>query len=174
MDSVKEGDLNKMSLLFDRHNRKLFGYFYRLTNNGEKSEDMVQMVFYRMLKYRHAFRGEGKFIYWMYSIAKNIWLDYLKKKNIIDYGNKETELLTYPNREKSGEELLIATERKQLLKIAMQQLTPEKREAIVLSKYQGLRYQEIAELANCTESTIKSRVHRGLMDLKTILEKLEL
>lgn len=173
MNKVKAGDLDAMSLLFERHHRNLFGYFYRLTNRGEKSEDMVQMTFYRMLKYREAYRGEGKFIYWMYSIAKNIWLDTSRKKDIIDYGDRDRTVLNVPDQQKSGEELMIATERKQLLKLALKQLAPDKREAIVLSKFQGLKYQEIAALSNCTESTVKSRIRRGLLELRAIMNKLE-
>lgn len=173
MLKVKEGDLSKMGLLYERHNRDLFGYFYRLTNNATRSEDLVQKVFYRLLKYRHTYRGEGKFVYWMYSIAKNTWLDLLKKKRIVDFRDDASKYSEVPNPEKNAEDLLIATERKQLLKIALQQLSPEKREAIVLSKFQGLKYQEIAQLANCTENAIKSRVQRGLMELKDIMLKLE-
>lgn len=173
MKKVQEGDLSKMSLLYERHHRDLFGYFYRLTNQAAKSEDMVQNVFYRLLKYRHTYRGEGKFVFWMYSIAKNTWLDFLKKKNIIDYGSESNAVLEHPNEEHNAEELLIATERKKLLKVAMQQIAPEKREAIILSKFQGLKYQEIAQLSNCTENAIKSRVQRGLLELKEILLKLE-
>jgi RNA polymerase sigma-70 factor (ECF subfamily) len=134
---------------------------------------MVQTVFYRLLKYRHTYRGEGKFVYWMYSIAKNAWLDGLKKKNLVDYGKEESELAKHPNQDRNAEDQLIVKERKHLLKLAMQQLSPEKREAIVLSKFQGLKYQEIAKLSDCTENAIKSRVQRGLMELKDIMLKLE-
>ncbi len=173
MHKVCAGDFDKMNLLFERHHRNLFGYFYRLTNDAEQSEDMVQIAFYRMLKYRHAYRGEGKFIYWMYSIAKNIWIDSGKKKSLIDYGRKSEDIMQFPSREKTGEDLLMATERKQLLQKAMAQLSPLQKEAIILSKFQGMKYQDIAEMLNCTENTIKSRVHRGLIELKAIMQKLE-
>lgn len=173
MQKVQEGDLSKMALLYERHHRDLFGYFYRLTNHPAKSEDMVQSVFYRLLKYRHTYRGEGKFVYWMYSVAKNIWLDKLKKKNIVDFEGDEKAMARHPDTARNAEDLLLATERKSLLKLALQQLSAEKREAIVLSKFQGLKYQEIAHLANCTENAIKSRVQRGLLELKDIMLKLE-
>ena len=84
MQKVQDGDLSKMSLLFERHNRDLFGYFFRQTNDAAKSEDLVQDVFYRLLKYRHTYRGDGKFIYWMYSVAKNTWIGSMRKKNLVD------------------------------------------------------------------------------------------
>ena len=81
--------------------------------------------------------------------------------------------MQFPSREKTGEDLLMATERKQLLQKAMAQLSPLQKEAIILSKFQGMKYQDIAEMLNCTENTIKSRVHRGLIELKAIMQKLE-
>lgn len=174
MQKVQDGDLSKMSLLFERHHRDLFGYFFRQTNDAAKSEDLVQDVFYRLLKYRHTYRGDGKFIYWMYSVAKNTLIGSMRKKKLVDKGDNEKEVARQADPERNAEDLLIASERKQLLRRAMQELSPEKKEAIVLSKFQGLKYQEIAQLSNCTENTIKSRVHRGLMDLKEILLKLEI
>jgi len=173
MKKVQEGDLNKMSLLYERHNRDLFGYFYRLTSNAVKSEDLVQNVFYRLLKYRHTYRGDGKFVYWMYSVAQNLWLDQLKKKKRIQVGEDSSSYQHLPNPDKNAEDLLISTERKKLLRRALQKISPEKREAIVLSRFQGLKYQESAKLSNCTENAIKARVHRGLMELKDIMLKLE-
>lgn len=173
MQKVQEGDLSKMALLYERHHRDLFGYFYRLTNHPARSEDMVQSVFYRLLKYRHTYRGEGKFVYWMYSVAKNIWLDRLKKKNFIDFAGDEHTMAQHPDDTRNAEDLLLVTERKNLLKQALLRLSPEKREAIVLSKFQGLKYQEIAQMADCTENAIKSRVQRGLLELKDIMLKLE-
>lgn len=59
MLQVKAGDVDKMGLLFERYHRKLFGFLYHLTGRADASEDLVQNVFYRMLKYRHTFTGEG-------------------------------------------------------------------------------------------------------------------
>ncbi len=173
MKKVQDGDLSKMSLLYERHKRDLFGYFYGLTNDADKSEDLVQNLFYRLLKYRHTYRGDGKFVYWMYSVAQNTWRDQFRKKKLIDYGSDAYTYDSLPNKEKNAEELLLATERKNLLKEALQQISPEKREAIVLSRFQGLKYQEIAKISNVSENAIKARVHRGLMELKEIILKLE-
>ena len=75
MLQVKAGDLERMSLLFERHHRALFGFLFHLTQRREASEDMVQMVFYRMLKYRNSFTGGSNFSGWMYHIARNVLKD---------------------------------------------------------------------------------------------------
>ena len=174
MRKVQEGDFGKMSLLYERYHRDLFGYFFRLTNDGGTSEDMVQNVFYRMLKYRNSYRGEGKFVYWMYSVAKNVWFDRHRKKEPTFRASELKTINERPDRERNPEELMERDEKTLLLRKALMQLSPEKREAIILSRYQGMKYQEIARLSGCSENAIKSRVQRGLLELKSILERIEI
>src|SRR6202046_2300752 len=78
MLKVKSGDLDKMALLFQRYHRPLYGFLYHMTGQRESAEDMVQTVFYRMLKSRHTFTGEGEFKTWMYHIARNVLSDHFK------------------------------------------------------------------------------------------------
>src|ERR1700743_2918329 len=75
MLQVKAGDLERMSLLFERHHRALFGFLFTLTQRREASQDMVQTVFYRMLKYRKSFNEGSNFSGWMYHIARNVLKD---------------------------------------------------------------------------------------------------
>jgi len=173
MKRVQSGDFSKLSLLYERYHRDLFGYFYRLTRDGAKSEDMVQILFYRLLKYRHSFKGKGKFVYWMYAVAKNVWLDAIQRKDPTRHTDEVSVLADKPSYEKNADELLEVKERKELLESAMQQLSPDKREAIVLSRFQGLKYKEIAALSGCTENTIKSRIKRGLEELREIILRVE-
>src|SRR5580698_2859709 len=79
MLQVKEGDLDRMGLLFDRHHRALYGFIFRMTGIKEVSEDIVQNVFLRMLTYRNSFAGSGSFKTWMYHLARNVLHDYYKK-----------------------------------------------------------------------------------------------
>jgi len=79
MLKVKEGDLDKLGLLFERYKKPLFGFFYGMTRDSELSEDLIQNVFFRILKYRYLFRGEGDFKTWMFHIARNVSHDHFKK-----------------------------------------------------------------------------------------------
>ena len=79
MLKVKNGDLDKLGLLYERHKKKLFGFFYNLGNNPSVSEDLVQNVFVRILKYKGSYSGEGIFAAWMFSMARNVHYDYHKK-----------------------------------------------------------------------------------------------
>ena len=173
MLKVKAGDSDRLGLLFERYHRALFSFFIRLTGQSEASEDLVQNVFLRMLKYRHTYTGDGEFKTWMYHLARNVHADYYRKHKrqgqADDYTNLENKLRDDFNPEEQtqhAEELV-------LLQVALSHLDVEKREVLVLSRFQGLKYKEIADLYGCTEGAIKVRAFRALDELKTIYLKLE-
>ena len=166
MLKVKSGDLDKMGLLFERYHRVLFGFLYRMTKQRESSEDMVQNVFFRMLKYRHSFTGNGEFRTWMYHIARNVLQDHLKKNK-----NTGTDYRIEDLEEKMAGGLFTDAEieKKQELKtleLAMQNLSLENRELLILCRYQELKYHEIALILDISEGAVKLRVHRALNQLK--------
>ena len=169
MLQVKQGQADKMGLLFERYHRPLFGFFYHLCSDGDTSEDLVQTVFYRMLKYRHTFTGEGKFTTWMYHIARNAHADHYKKqsKNRVNTFAEVEEVAekTEPDDHHS--------EHIGLLERALHSLSHEKKEVLLMSRYQGLRYREIADILHCSEANVKVRVFRAMQDLREIFKKLE-
>ena len=77
MLDVREGKVEKLAILFERHHVALFNFFLRLTGNRAASEDLVQDVFTRILKYRATYMGEDRFTVWMYKIARNAHIDSL-------------------------------------------------------------------------------------------------
>src|SRR6188768_891338 len=82
MLKVKDGDLDRLGLLFERYKKPLFGFFYGMNKDAELSEDLVQNVFFRILKYRYLFRGEGDFRTWMFHIARNVSHDHYRKNKL--------------------------------------------------------------------------------------------
>ena len=71
MLSVKNGDIHKLGLLFDKYSKGLYNYFRIQINDRANSEDLVQNVFYNILKYRHTFKNGADFKVWMYTVARN-------------------------------------------------------------------------------------------------------
>ena len=172
MLKVKAGDLDKLGLLFERYNRKLFNYFYRLTHRRDISEDLVQGVFERIIKYRHTYSDNGSFSTWIYKIARNLHIDhYRKEKNTINDAFLDYEELESPNSEPKIE--LEKDRELKLLKKAIKHLDPEKRETLVLSRYQGFKYKEIAEIMDCSLSAVKVRIFRAINELKEIISELD-
>lgn len=179
MMKVKEGDLDKMSLLFERYKRPLYGFFYGLNKRQELSEDLVQNTFLRILKYRYLFRGEpaswtggGDFKAWMFHIARNVNNDHHRKNRIKateELENWQERIGHYENRSVEMEQI----EEHQLLSMAMERLPEDKREVLLLSKFQEKKYSEIGEVLGCTEGAVKVKVFRALQELKMIYKQLE-
>lgn len=172
MLKVKAGDLDKLGLLFERYNRRLFNYFYRLTYRRDISEDLVQGVFERIIKYRKTYENSGAFSTWIYQIARNLHVDHHRKnknqKNRDDFFDFDSiKDNTYKN-----ETALDDDSELKYLTIALEKLDPEKKETLVLSRYQGFKYKEIAAIMDCTESAVKVRVFRALKELKEIISEL--
>lgn len=166
MLQVRDGEVGKMAILFERHHVLLFNFLLRLTGSREVSEDLVQEVFYRMLKYRHTYRGQSKFVLWMYQIARNARIDYFRKqKKGVTRLETQDELV---NPEPVAAECFEKNQEKMLLTRALKKLSEADREVLVLSRFQYLRYKEIAELLGCAEGTIKGRVHRAIKNLREI------
>ena len=171
MQQVKSGDLRKLGILFERYSKILFGFFHRLTGHAETSEDLVQNVFFRILKYREKFRNEGKFSTWMFHIAHNVTSDYFRKKKRLEY---PLESYREEGCENQGEDEGISrNEQLILLSKALQKLAPEARELLLLGRFKELKYKEIAGILKCTEGAVKVRMHRAIKELREIYARLE-
>lgn len=173
MLKVKDGDLDKLGLLFERYKKPLYGFFYGMNKDAELSEDLVQNVFVRVLKYRYLFRGEGDFRTWIFHIARNVSHDHYRKNKIQRKDSLEKweeRLGSDENRDTEFEQ----EEEMQILAMAMDRLPDDKREILLLSKYQDKKYKEIGEILGCTEGAVKVKVFRALQELKEVYKQLEL
>ena len=170
MEAVRGGKVEKLAILFERHHVTLFNYFLRLTGNRPISEDLVQEVFTRILKYRTTYRGEDRFAVWMYKIARNAHIDFLRRQKetvpLEDQFDKaqSADLIPEERVERQQEAALISR--------ALKRLSPRKQEVILLSRFQNLKYREIAELMECPVGTVKGMVHRAVRELGDIYKQL--
>lgn len=168
---VRDGDLDKLGLLFERYNRRLFGFFYRLTSRRDISEDLVQGVFERILKYRKSYSNDGAFSTWIFQIARNHYADYYRK--VEKMGDREAIDFESIQAEESDPRFESMVDRERvLLQRALEKLDPEKRQTLIFSRFQGFKYREIAEIMDCTESAVKVRIFRGINELREIFSDL--
>ncbi len=163
MQAVREGDLGALAILFERHHRPLFNYFVHINGNRDLSEDLVQDVFFRMLKYRRTYQPERPFSAWMYQIARNANADSAGKRKLeVGLGDKEFAAVNHVD------EGLRRKQEISLLQRAMARLPLDKRELLVLSRFQNLKYEEIASLLGCDVGAVKVRVYRAVRALSAI------
>jgi len=172
MIRVQHGDLDKLAVLYERYSRVLFGFFFKVTLNSQASEDLVQTVFFKIIKYRDRYRAEeGSFFAWMFRIAHNTNIDHyhsierLRNEVSID----ETEVR---GGDDPGEDFL-KKENSRRIEEALGRLTSEQREVLILSRYQGLKYEEIAQVLDCRVGTVKARIFRAMEKLRRVYRQLE-
>jgi RNA polymerase sigma-70 factor, ECF subfamily len=170
MSSVRKGQLSDLTELFNRYHLAMFNFFLKLTADKAKSEDLTQNLFYRIIRYRESFDLEkGSFKSWIYQMARNIHLDYCKQEKrsaeIVKDANyipeKEVAVTEYGYRESDFQQL----------QFALNKLGPVDRELILLSRFEGLKYQEISKMKNMSEGSIKVQIHRAMKELKRIYFK---
>jgi RNA polymerase sigma-70 factor (ECF subfamily) len=162
MQEVRAGDVGKLETLFDRHSRGLFRYFLNLTGDRATSEDLVQEVFFRILKYRHTYQPQTSFRAWLYQVGRNVYLD--------QAGRHKGEVALPENVELASAEIPAdrQAERRQeaaLLRRALAAMPQEKREVLIMSRYLEWKYDEIAGALKCEVGTVKVRVYRALREL---------
>jgi len=169
MRLVQAGDLSPASEIYDRYSSRIYNFAYRFLRNSEAAEDATQEVFVKMLKHASQFHGDAKLSTWLFSITANWCRDYLRKA---DNKAKEAEEVLYslpaPS-EEAPDRNLERRQDEQRIQRALSALTPEQREAILLSRYQGLSYAEIAQISGCSEGAVKTRVFRAMETLKKAL-----
>lgn len=163
MKLVQDGDSAQLATLFERHHVALFRYLLHLTHNRPLSEDLVQEVFFRVLKYAHSYDPGLPFSVWLFGMARNACFDSLNKRRAEQTGN-EMEEIRSP--EPMPEDSIARKQDMKLLQEALRKLPVEKREVLVLSRFHNLRYVDIARILNCETGAVKVRAYRALKELR--------
>ena len=172
MSEVRDGNASRLALLFDRHNKPLYRYFLHLTGHRHHSEDLVQEVFFRILKYSRTFHDGTPFRPWAYQIARNVHIDFATKRRGETPFPEDPEgrTLEFPGAEnrhpdRNPEDQFGRKQEVALLRRALAALPIDKREVLVLSRFQEMKYDEIAQLLKCETGAVKVRVYRAVREL---------
>jgi RNA polymerase sigma-70 factor, ECF subfamily len=166
MREVRSGRTSALAALFERHHARVFRFCLRMTGDRHTSEDLVQDVFMKMLKYRRTFRGDLGFAPWMFRIARNSCADYLRKTstNALVYEDVEQHLAD--DADQAAKARVEHEERSDLVRRALLALPVQGREVLVLSRYEFKTYEEIAGALGCSVGAVKVRAHRALKQLR--------
>lgn len=163
---VRDGVGEMLGVLFNRYHSPLYNFYCKLTGDRTLSEDLVQEVFFRILKYRQTYRPGTPFRAWVYQIARNTRVDHFRKqKPEVEWEVEMSPAVAPTDSAQQKQEA-------ELLHRALLELSEEKREVLVLSRFQELKYEEIARLMGCEVNTVKVRVHRALQELRHIFQRL--
>jgi RNA polymerase sigma factor (sigma-70 family) len=168
MQNVKEGNISEMSVLFERYHLRIYNFFFRLTFDMDVSQDLTQNLFYRMIKYKNSYKSDYTFKSWIFQIARNLHADYCKEeKRAEELFMKTDKFIVEPADEAEG----YHEDDYDRLEKAISDLSDEQKEIIVLSRYQGLKYEEISAITNQSVAAIKVAMYRAIRQLRGIYFK---
>ncbi|MFL6448739.1 MAG: RNA polymerase sigma factor [Bryobacteraceae bacterium] len=170
------GEQSAWEELIKSYSRRVYAICYRFTNSDNEAQDLTQEVFLRVFKSLGSFRsGEGCFTVWLTRLTRNLLVDHYrrtKRDRLTDGIEDKLSVLEERTAQVSRTDgLLAGREAGELLQAALQKLSPELREAVILRDLQELEYREIASVLNVPEGTVKSRLNRGRAELAKVLRR---
>jgi RNA polymerase sigma factor (sigma-70 family) len=177
---AREGDTRAFDALILKYGDKLYGLVYNMTSNKEDTHDLLQDVFARAYHSLPKFRGRSSFYTWIYQIAVNMTLNFLKKRkrraglslNELDSAIHQDPALVDTTHQANPERQSSVHELQKRLNEAMQRLSEPHRTVVTLFDIQGLPHSEIASILKVSEGTVRSRLHYAHLQLQSHLQDL--
>jgi RNA polymerase sigma-70 factor, ECF subfamily len=167
ISDCKRGSHDGYAQIVELYAKRLHGYFYRLTGNAEISNDLLSEVFVKLVEKIHAY-GSGSFDLWLFKIATNLFYDHLRqqrqRKKFLESHRRQLE-------DESTDVKKSDDEASDILQAQLGQLDKQTRELILLRYYSDLSFKEIAQMRKEPIGTVLSKVHRGLMKLRELMEQ---
>ena len=170
------GDADSFNELIHRWERPIYALAYRQIGREEDARDVCQDTFLRAYRALNGFRGQAKFSSWLYRIALNLCRDWMRRerRTPVVQAPEDIDVMDLAAAREPSESIEDRVGRHDLTRAverAMALLPEEQRTAIILKEYQGLTFQEIADLLGCPLSTVKTRLYQGLTVLRRELAR---
>lgn len=180
MEEFQRGDAKAFEVLLRRHERAVYHFLYRMTQNPSVAEDLLQDVFLRVVHHAKDFQGRARFSTWLFTIARNLSHDHARRQKFRNHasldaplsqeGEGASRLDFVPSRDASPHENIVAKDLVARLQKALQTLSEDQREVFLLREKMGLPFKEIAQIVGCPENTVKTRMRHALEKLSKALE----
>lgn len=176
VDRCLSGDDGAWEDLVKAHSRRVYSICYRFTNRDSEAQDLTQDVFMRVFRTLKTFRaGEGSFGVWLTRLTRNLLIDHYRRNKLArateSIEDQVTELEQKTAYLSHADSILAGREASELLQVALQKLSPELRETVILRDIEELEYREIAQVLGVPEGTVKSRLNRGRAELAKLLRR---
>ena len=176
VDRCLRGDESAWEGLVKAHTRRVYAICYRFTGSDHEAQDLTQEVFLRIFRTLKTFRsGEGSFQVWLTRLTRNLLIDHYRRSRLdrvsdsLDDQLPVLEEKTAMSARTDG--MLAGREASEVLQAALQKLSPELRETVILRDLEEMEYREIANVLKVPEGTVKSRLNRGRAELARVLRR---
>ena len=173
VEACQAGESSAFDLLVTRWEDKIRGACYRLLGSEEESRDAAQEAFLKAYRALPGFKREARFSSWLYQIAVNLCRDRLRRRkgrSLVSLDALEEVGPVIAGRGLAAHDLVEQLDLRRAVRRAVGALSEEQREVLILKEYQGLTFLEIAQALDLPVSTVKTRLYRGLGQLRLRLE----
>ncbi|HVO98427.1 MAG TPA: RNA polymerase sigma factor [Bryobacteraceae bacterium] len=158
------------------HTRRVYAICYRFVGSDQEAQDLTQEIFLRVFRSLKSFRaGEGSFTVWLARLSRNLLIDHYRRTKLdraTDSIEEQLPMLEEKTAMSARTDGLVAgREASEMLQAALQKLSPELRETVILRDLEELEYREVAQVLNVPEGTVKSRLNRGRAELARLLRR---
>ncbi len=177
---AQKGDMKSYDALVTRHRGRIFAMIRNMIHQEADAWDLSQEVFIKAWNALPRFEAKARFSTWLYRIAHNVVYDWTRKRKIVSAGELNDEIFereridsgsfTTPSGGESPDDSMSLGELRFKIQIALDKLSPEHREVVLLKDVQGLSYKEIAETMASTLGTVMSRLYYARQKLQTLLK----
>jgi RNA polymerase sigma-70 factor (ECF subfamily) len=173
---VREGDTDALRELIERHQRAVINTIHRAIGDASEAEDLAQRVFVQVYRSAKRYKPTAKFTTWLFTITRNTILNEHRRRS--RHPAESLDALQEPRDSESAgwqapdttmrdpAQEVVERELQDKIKEAVQELPEAQRTAVILCRYEGLSYEEIAEVLGCSVSATKSLLHRARLALK--------
>ncbi|MGH9404887.1 MAG: RNA polymerase sigma factor [Terriglobia bacterium] len=171
------GDDSAWEALLGTYHRKVYNLCYRFTGNVTESEDLTQEIFIKIFQALAAFDPrQAQFSTWLNRISRNHLVDHYRRtrhdRAAASLDDEEQDIQPRAGPSSDPRAQVESRERTELVQNALQHLSPDMREVVILRDLQGMEYAEIALVLNVPEGTVKSRINRGRLELAGVLRRI--
>ena len=173
VEACQAGESSAFDLLVARWEDRIRGASYRLLGSEDEARDATQEAFLKAYKGLPDFKREARFSSWLYRIAVNLCRDRLRRrkgKTVVSLEALEEAGSLIATRDPGAHDLLLQIDLRRTVRRAIAELSEEQREVVILKEYQGLTFLEIAQALDLPVSTVKTRLYRGLGQLRLRLQ----
>ena len=176
---VAAGDDSAFDYLVEKYRRPMISFMYRMTRNQSVAEELAQEVFLRVYRSRQTYAASAKFTTWLYRIATNLAVNhardnkYERPENTVNIDEPDTETgmtVDVADRSLNAEQAILRRERLAAIRKHVEALPERQRMAVIMHKYQGLDYKQIAAVLKLSESATKSLLFRAYETLRETLK----
>jgi len=178
LDRCLAGEDSAWEALLRAYTRKIYNLCYRFTGRVEEAEDVTQEVFIKVFQTLKTYQAaQGSFATWLNRVARNHLVDHYRRarKDRVTSSLEDelTEAEQKPSEHMEPTGQVESRERREVLQMALDKLSPDLREAVILRDLHDLDYEEIAQVLRVPQGTVKSRINRGRLELGRVLKRME-